>query len=216
MEKPIEDVSGSTLDDDDDSLSDSLNDMHWHPPSISQIYTDAAQYDKVLVQGGCTRRSSTDSEAGSSDLQPGGVTNLIGRDLERPTQDNVHDQLAKLSVTGDTFISSELNEEPESYDDSESISPSEDQSFDLDLEVTPEGTSTPDSESWRLSPVEVVDLLVQEFGPLTDETDPDDREELIVETDAGLFQDVVILVSFGADMQHYILIWWCMYRALRI
>jgi sterol 3beta-glucosyltransferase len=181
---PIEHTN--SFDDDDDSL----NDMS--PPSISQIYTDAARYNKVLVQGGCTRRSSTDSDPGTANLE--GVTNLIGRALEGATKDNASDQLVKLSVAGDTFTPTELTEEPESYDDD--TESTEDQSIDqsIDLEVTPEGASTPDSESWKLSPVEIVDLLVQEFGPLADQADPEDCEELISETDVGLFQDVVILV----------------------
>jgi sterol 3beta-glucosyltransferase len=168
-------------------------------PSITQIYTDAARYEKVLV---CNKNSSIHSS--SSDDCVAGFTQRFGKDLSvvAPEQGELHEAIAKLSVAGDTFTPSDSSSDSDTYADSpESNSPeSDDAGFDPeDLEKRlAEATSkeqrrssTTDGESWRIPATEVVDLLIQEFGSLTLEGD---QEKLILEADTALFQDVVILV----------------------
>jgi sterol 3beta-glucosyltransferase len=167
------------------------------PPSITQIYTDAARYEKVLVSNGWMRKSSTDSSSSEDCVTC--FTDRFGKDLTAvaPEQGELHEAIAKLSVAGDTLTPSDSSSDSDTYTGSPE---SDDADFDPeDLEKRLEEatskqqrrSSTTDGESWRIPAAEVVDLLIQEFGSLTFEGD---QEKLILEADTALFQDVVILV----------------------
>jgi hypothetical protein len=162
---------------------------------ISQMFSDAALYEKILSACPETLNSGLCFNADDQTLPLclGGFNQLIGRDLG-DVERAVTDQLAKLSVnnwapsTDDPFggdISEEERGEATSSDDSEDkkeAPPSEPQT--LQEEEEPPGEP-------KLTPEEVVDLLEQEFGALA----PPGEEKLLLETDAAFFNDVVILVS---------------------
>lgn len=175
---------------DDDSLNSDPD-----QPVISKLFTDAALYNKFLDEQGCTEFWST--QGGDSSIP--GFADLVAAGLSSPEK-AITGRLAKLSVKGDSWVSSETTSEPESYDtDSETDESSgqktlQDEVQELErLEPTPvlPRSSTLDGEKWKLEPDEIVNLLVEEFGPLAAEGE---QENLIIEADGAFFhQDVVIL-----------------------
>jgi sterol 3beta-glucosyltransferase len=167
--------------DSDDSLADSVDS---NPPSISRIFADAALYDDVLVQQGCTQ-----SKLSEGDLHvASGFAKLVGRDLT-PSEKAIAGRLTKLSVTGDHWAADELTEEPESYADSETSS-------DPEPHTASSTASSLSSDgyykAWKPEPEELIQLFVDEFGALAV---GDEKEEVVFETDAALFMDVIVVVS---------------------
>lgn len=76
----------------------------------------------------------------------------------------------------------------------ESQSEGQDGNTPLPPPERPDETFTPsDADEEKLTPEEVVRLLVEEFGPLAEEGE----ERLVLETDAALVRDVVVLVRFS-------------------
>jgi sterol 3beta-glucosyltransferase len=121
-----------------------------------------------------------------------GFKRLVARDLDADEL-AVSEKLAQLTVTnwasaGSTTLAPDVSPEE-----------SEDSASDDEHDRTPQGGvgatqvagggGEPDFED-KLTPDEILDLLQQEFGALA----PLGEEKLLLETDAGLFQDVVILV----------------------
>lgn len=99
-------------------------------------------------------------------------------------------RLAKLTVTGDTWASDKETDSPESYSDD-----SEDSSFvsppDSPSTAATEVTEEPESD---LEPNEIIELIVDEFGALTKDGE---FESLVLELDAGLFNDILIAVRLN-------------------
>jgi len=156
-------TSTSTSDD------DSLNNTEGNPRSIFHIFNDAAQYGKLLA------RDSEDSDSVN------GFAKLVGRDLT-PSEQAIASRVTKLSVAGNTWTTEELSGEPDSYlddtPDSQTVSSVSSQTSD-------------EGKPWKPTSKELIQLLVEEFGALATEDEP---EEIIFETDAGLFLDVAIVV----------------------
>jgi sterol 3beta-glucosyltransferase len=115
-----------------------------------------------------------------------GFADLVAVDLDSP-QRAIAGRLAKLTVTGDSLTDTPSPESSGSDSDTEESSP---QDEDKKPSLTP-GSSTADGEVLELTPDEIVDLLVQEFGPLTAEGE---EEKLLIEKDGAWLHDVVILV----------------------
>lgn len=180
MHCPIRRSSGASSGD-DDSLNNDPD-----QPVISKLFSDAALYDKCLAEHGLYAQGAANCISGFVDL--------IGGDLTSPEK-AVTNRLAKLSVTGDSWTSTELTSDPESYDtDSDSESTGLKSPDSVQVEPTPvlPRSSTLDGERWKLEPEEIVNLLVEEFGALTAEGE---EEKAIIEADGALFhQDVLILV----------------------
>jgi len=163
-------------------------------PSLSQMFTDAALYDRVLNAGPESLKKgfpfNADDQAIPNCL--GGFNDLIGRDLG-DVERAVTDRLAKLSVHNwaaridDPFG-------PDTPPDAEQgeRSPSEDGEDEKQtpLSIPPTLEEEPPSEP-KLTPEEIIDLLEQEFGALA----PPGEEKLLLETDAAFFKDVVVLVG---------------------
>jgi len=159
--------STSTSDD------DSLNNTEGNPRSIFHIFNDAAQYGKLLARA--------DSEDSGS---VNGFAKLVGRDLT-PSEQAIASRVTKLSVAGNTWTTEELSGEPDSYLD--------DTPPDTDSQTVSSVSSQTSDEGkpWKPTSKELIQLLVEEFGALATEDEP---EEIIFETDAGLFLDVAIVV----------------------
>lgn len=122
----------------------------------------------------------------SSDLDGNtGFASLVGPDLNTYEQ-AVTARLANLSVVGEKWTQSEMTDEPQSY---QSDSP---EGTIVVLEEPEKATENTEDSTWKLGPDEIMQLLIQEFGPLAA---PGETEEFIVETDGAMFKDVIILVS---------------------
>jgi len=180
--KPVTRTTTHSSSDSDES--DSLNDVD--PPSISHIYTNANQYEKVLSYTGCiqSRRSDADGANGFHDL--------VEKDLDSSEQ-VIASRFTKLRVAGETWIPGDLTAEPDSYEADKDDESSSDDSVDNIESKGPvlHRAATSDGDSWKLEPDEIIPLLIEEFGPLAEEGE---EEKLILETDGCLIQDVIIVV----------------------
>lgn len=167
--------------------------------ALSRLFLDAALYDKCLNECGSKfRRASFFSGSRNKASEAvKGFADLIAGDLDSPEK-AIAGRFAKLSVAGESLSEGSPNSELESYD---ATSDSSDSSTQDELKEASESTIptspdvsdsvTTDSESWELGPDEIVNLLIQEFGPLAAE---EEEEKLLLEADGALLQDVIILV----------------------
>lgn len=182
MDRPTREFSDNSSSD-DDSLDQDLA-----QPVITKLFQDAALYDEALTEAGLY---SNEKGAGSV----AGFADLIAGDLNTPEK-AITGRFAKLAVTGDTWTSGDLTSEPGSYDSDsdseESFAPSEPpvQESPVIVPALPR-SATVDGEKWKLDPEEIINLLTEEFGSLSEDGK---EEKLIVEADGALFNDVLILV----------------------
>lgn len=154
-----------------------------HDPSLARLFSDAASFNRILNPHPDV---AEDSRAAPEPMN--GFSQLVAPDLDDDER-VASEKLAQLSVSnwgaGPTTLAPDvgLDESDESGSDAE---------HDKD-KVVPGGTAPaagePEFED-KLAPGEILDLLEQEFGALA----PPGEEKLLVETDATIFQDVVILV----------------------
>lgn len=154
--------------------------------TISQLYTEANKFEKVLAFEGCIDDRGCDNDGAN------GFADLVGRDLD-PTEKDTVGRATKLDAAGPTWIPGDITAEPESYDDS--------QGETSDASEASEGYPTPqpafhraatlESDSWKLTPNEIIPLLVDEFGDLTGDGE---EEKLIFEADGCMHHDILILV----------------------
>ncbi|KAG6891346.1 hypothetical protein C0992_008461 [Termitomyces sp. T32_za158] len=163
------------------TLSDDIQDLAAtsDPPTLSQLYGEAAEFEKVLAKSGCIecRRSHKDGSNGFADL--------VGRDLNHYEQ-AIADRVNKFSVaryySNNAFDSSNNKQDVFEDDVSGSV---QDPVPVIDRVVTDS-----EDEPWRLDPPEIISLLIDEFGPLTTEGE---EERLLLETDGCLILDVFIM-----------------------
>ena len=189
------DVGGPDLD-----LEPTLLDAN----GISRIFIDAVQYGEVISEqtkgkkvdedgvgeGGERLRKESDADSVRR------LAELIGRDLSTPEL-AASERFAKFSVLDqeDAFNSvdtSEVEEGDSESGESETASEKESERPSEDTESKTDRTdvSVPISAS-NLSPEQIVELLIDEFGPLT--VGENDTERLVWEQDGAYFQEIVIL-----------------------
>lgn len=160
-----------------------------HDPGLARLFSDAALFGKILT-------SDTDLPEGSltADIQPvhdslNGFSQLVAPDLDDHER-AVSEKFAQISVSNWTTEGARAL--PLGVDPGESDESASDDEHDR---IAPgdavKEAGEPDFEA-KLDPIEIVDLLEQEFGALASEGE----ERLLLESDATLFQDVVILVRF--------------------
>ncbi|CAL1713004.1 unnamed protein product [Somion occarium] len=152
-------------------------------PTISQIVSDVALYKQVIE----------DPEKASLVLDNESIKNfteLVGKDLDTPER-SLADRFAQLSVEDLNWIEEKpkrYTEEPDGYAEDENASVESDATT---VSVTP---ITEDERqnmlALKLPPEEIVSLLREEFGDLAP---PEIEERLLIETDAALVQDVIVL-----------------------
>lgn len=163
-------------------------------PGLSRMFTDAALYERVLNAGpealkNCLAMVSEDEPLPAC---VGSFNELIGRHLA-DNERLVTGRLAKLSVNNwaasmdDPFGVDALTEEDQEEVSSTDGAQDEKRSS---LSTVPSSQEEQLDEP-KLTPEEIVDLLEQEFGALA----PPGEEKLLLETDAAIFKDVVILVG---------------------
>ncbi|THV05295.1 UDP-Glycosyltransferase/glycogen phosphorylase [Dendrothele bispora CBS 962.96] len=153
------------------------------PALISQIYRDANDFDAILRPSDSASYHWSNSDA---------FDHLVAKDLDSIERAAVG-RSAKLNVASSTWTDGELTTEPESYSEDMTLH-EETCSEPQDECQLPEPefhrTATKDDDSWKLGSGEIIDLLVEEFGPIA----PDgETEKLIFEADGVLYMDVLIL-----------------------
>ncbi|KAI0004465.1 hypothetical protein BJV74DRAFT_807446 [Russula compacta] len=156
-------------------------------PGLARLFSDAALFGRVLttppdlVEDGLVA-----DDGGAVHDTLNSFSRLVARDLD-DNERAVSEKLAQLSVSnwapaGSTTLAPRVD--PDESDDSASE--------DGHDKTSPGGVThasrEPDFED-KLTPDEILDLLQQDFGALA----PPGEEKLLLEADATLFQDVVIL-----------------------
>lgn len=183
-----------------DSHSSSLDDELFENPdgTLPKLFTDASLYETLISQFKDREDSISSGESGdnvdAASKPISGFADLIAGDLDS-SEKAVAGRVAKISVTGDTWV--DFTSEPESYDESSESSLADEQE-EITLDDVPAAPEGPPGEP-KLSPTEIVGLIVDEFGSLAAD---DEEEKLILEADAGFSSNVVIVVrqrvSLGA------------------
>lgn len=176
-----------------DSHSSSLDDELFEnvDGTLPKLFTDANLYKTLISQFKDREDSVSSGESGDNVDAPSkpisGFADLIAGDLDSSDK-AVAGRVAKISVTGDTWV--DFTSEPESYDESSESSDTDEQE-ETSLDDVPTSEGPPDEQTSKLSPAEIVGLIVDEFGSLAVD---DEEERLILEADAAFSLDVVILV----------------------
>ncbi|GLB38496.1 putative glycosyltransferase family 28 N-terminal domain [Lyophyllum shimeji] len=151
------------------------------PPTISKLYGEAAEYEKVLASNGCIDGQATHHDGTN------GLVDLVDRHLGQ-LEEAVTDHVARPFV--------------EEWPSSDEV----DVSGEEGVGVVPDGPKTerdtivstpvirrPEvsiDDPWKLEPPKIIDLFVEEFGPLAADGE---EENLVLETDGFLIHDVVIV-----------------------
>lgn len=156
-----------------------------HDPSLTRLFSDATSYDQILnTRTDVAENNAKDSRAAHD--SPDGFSQLVARDLD--DQERVASEtLAQLSVSNWAPGESTDLAPDEGADESE-VGPSEGEHDKIEPSGITQAAAEPKFED-RLKPDEILDLLQQDFGALA----PPGEEKLLLETDATLFQEVVVL-----------------------
>ncbi|KAI9465440.1 glycosyltransferase family 1 protein [Lactarius psammicola] len=157
-----------------------------HDPSLARLFSDAALFSKVLTSRPDLPESSLPADGQAVQDSLNGFSRLVAQDLD-DNERAVSEKFAQISVSNWSAAGAQAL--PPGVDPGESDDSASEDAHD---KVSPGGAvkeaGEPDFEA-KLDPIEIVDLLEQEFGALA----PNGEERLLLESDATLFQDVVIL-----------------------
>lgn len=158
-------------------------------PLITQLYTEAAEFEKVLVRSGCIK-SRCKSGCGSN-----GFADLVGQFLSKREQAAAN-RVVQLSAGADSWFPDEqARYDGDDEGEDRSFSDSSDDKKEFGPPIIHRASDEKSSESLlKMEPSEIVDLLVEEFGALATEGE---EEKLILETDGSLVHDVAIVVRSG-------------------
>jgi sterol 3beta-glucosyltransferase len=159
-----------------------------HDPGLARLFSDAALYRRILTSSPDLRENefvTEDSQTADDSLN--GFSRLVACHLD-DNERVVSEKLAQLSVSN--WASSQAhNLAPDVGLDEIDETFSDDEHHAAPPSSTIKEAGDPDFVD-HLKPSEILDLLQQEFGALAEPGE----EKLLLETDATLFQDVVILV----------------------
>lgn len=161
-------------------------------PGLARLFSDAALFGKILTPSPDLPEGSLPAGSQSVDGSLNGFSQLVARDLDE-NERAVSDKFAQLSVSN--WSAAGAHSLAPDVDPGESDESASDDEHDR---ISPgsavKGAVEPDFEA-KLDPTDIVDLVEQEFGALATKGE----EKLLLESDATLFQDVVILVRFSSQ-----------------
>ena len=155
-------------------------------PSLTRLFSDAASYNQILnIPTDLAENNAEDNR--TAHKSSNGFSQLVACDLDDHER-VASETLAQLSVSNwapgeSTDLAPDVGLDESEEGPSEGEHDKTEQSGVTDAAVEPEPED-------KLKPDEVLDLLQQDFGALA----PPGEEKLLLETDATLFQDVVVLV----------------------
>jgi sterol 3beta-glucosyltransferase len=164
-------------------------------PTLPRLFNDASLYQAVLSDHEPKRPENTKH----NHEVVNGFADLIARDLNSDSPENaITGRLANLTVTGDSWPDAGLFAEPESYGsegDNDELSSQDDYKKDGERPLAPSPSRSLSADSSIPAPDEIIDLLIEEFGPLAADGE---EEKLIIEADGAWLHDVVVLVYVSA------------------
>ncbi|KAF8635973.1 hypothetical protein AX15_000137 [Amanita polypyramis BW_CC] len=146
-------------------LSDELQSFQElsRPPSLSRLYSEAAEFEQFLARSGCMASTTSISEDNS-------FATLIGCDLAESEVAMCRLDRRQASIQ-DAFV-----EDAKQYEHAVSKMPAV------------QSVAPPKKDMWCTDPKKLVDMMIDEFGSLTD-----GGERLILETDGCLIDGVVVM-----------------------
>jgi sterol 3beta-glucosyltransferase len=161
-------------------------------PAFARLFSDAALFDKILTSSPDHREGGLTAESQPVHDNLTGFSQLVARDLDDHER-AVSEKFAQITVSN--WSTAGAPTLAPGVDPGESDESASDDEHD---KISPDGAvkeaEEPDFEA-KLDPNEIVDLVEQEFGALA----PKGEEKLLLESDATLLQDVVILVRFASQ-----------------
>lgn len=158
-----------------------------HDPGLARLFSDAALYKRILTSPDLREDEFVTEDSQTADDSLNGFSRLVACDLDDHER-VVSEKLTQLSVSN--WASTQAHSlAPDVGLDEIDESVSDDEHHVAPPSSTIKEAGDPDFGD-QLKPTEIVDLLEQEFGALA----APGEEKLLLETDATLFQDVVILV----------------------
>ena len=164
--------------------SDDSSQLEPQGTPFSQLYTEAANFEKMLLHSGCINPSGVCPKGTT------GFADLVGCDLSK-CERAILDRDAQLhAVEAPWFLP-----ESDSDDDSHEHQPTP-EGFTLSHITQPDihRASSVDNQCLTyLEPKDIVNILIREFGPVAA---PGDEEKLLLEADGCLIHDIAVVVSF--------------------
>ena len=156
---------------------------------FSQLYTEAAKFEKMLLHSGCI------NPLGVCPKGTTGFADLVGCDLSKHERALLDRDAQLHAVESPWFL------------------PSDEDSHVEETEQTPEGfslsnitqpdiyrASSVDNKCLAyLEPQDIVNILIKEFGPVAA---PGDEERLLLEADGCLIHDIAVVVSSLASTDY--------------
>lgn len=172
------DVSGSSESDDSSSLET-------QGTPFSQLYSEAAEFEKVLLHSKCINPEGVCPKGTT------GFADLVGRDLSK-CERAILDRDAQLyAVETPRFL-------PDDDGHAEEKEGPVREDFSLSNITFPDihRASSVDNQCLTyLAPQDIVKILIKEFGPVAA---PGDEEKLLLEADGCLIHDIAVVVSLLA------------------
>ena len=149
---------------------------------FSQLYTEAAEFEKVLLHSGCINPDGVCPKGTT------GFADLVGHDLSK-CERALLDRDAQLhAVEAPWFL-------PEDDDSQTSEHEPTPEGFSLSDITLPDIHRVPSVDNkclTYLEPKDIVNILINEFGPVAV---PGDEERLLLEADGCLIHDIAVVVS---------------------
>jgi len=168
--------------------SDDSSQLEPQGTPFSQLYNEAAEFEKVLLHSGCI------NPFGVCPKGTTGFSDLVGRDLSK-CERALLDRDAQLyavekswfppdSETDDGHIAEHNQPTPESFNSANIVQPDIHRASSVDNECLT-----------YLEPQDIVNILIREFGPVAA---PGNEERLLIETDGCLIHDIAVVVNLLA------------------
>ena len=155
-------------------------DAYVGPPSVSRLYNDAAEFERLLAHSGCIE--SPTSENGDDSF-----ARFIGRDLEESEpSNNIYAEPEDFVPGTLPVVREDVKWPPEDLAISKQPTPLPPPPAPMPLDEKPALR-----ESWNLEPDVVVRLMIEEFGSLAMDGE---EEKLLMDTDGCLIGGVLIVV----------------------
>ena len=162
-------------------------------PGLARLFSDADQFGKILIPPSDPPEGDLTTGSQPVDNSLNGFSQLVARDLD-DNERAVSEKFAQISVSN--WSAAGAHTSHPGADAGESDESASDDEHD---KTSPGGAvkeaGDPDFEA-KIDPNEIVELVEQEFGALA----PKGEEKLLLESDASLLQDVVILVRFSSQV----------------
>jgi sterol 3beta-glucosyltransferase len=180
----VEELPDTPPDLSSDSDDSSQSDPQGTP--FSQLYTEAAEFEKVLLHSGCI------DPLGVCPKGTTGFADLVGHDLSK-CERALLDRDAQLHAVEAPWFLPESDDESQTSTEVHEPTPEDFTLSHITLPDIHRVSSVDNKCLTHLEPKDIVNILIKEFGPVAA---PGDEERLLLEADGCLIHDIAVVVSF--------------------